>query len=462
MKRLPDGMLWGILVLLMVLVGLGGVILGALLAPRGEDGRPSVVIAAVYIENYGGSQATDSTTGNMPPVVGAISTPVPSTDEPAGSDDPVESAPVLTFEPTAIAELPDAAIVPSTSLAATSAAPAATQRPSNPGSSARTNPTATTRPSTGGVVQTAIPTRTSTPTWAPTPTFATRTPTATRPPTNTPAPGQPTATLAPDTPTPTATATPTLTPTATVSTEPPVVEEIPADPLLRINYFREKAGVGTILFDATLSDGAQKHAEYMTSHRTISEAELSTDPMYTPEGDEAAHNSNLWYGGGFGIWTPASAIDHWMRSPYHRIWVLYPQTTQMGWGYSEDMGNRSTAAVLRVFGGWDQSIPFTEPIRYPAPNQTTIPATRFGVSLQFPIYTANPTVTSATWVDAGGNAVAFRRIDPSNDAYMRYYGNTVFLLPDAVLAPLTTYTVRIVGSYNSQPFDLQWSFSTGE
>jgi hypothetical protein len=44
---------------------------------------------------------------------------------------------------------------------------------------------------------------------------------------------------------------------------------------------------------------------------------------------------------------------------------------------------------------------------------------------------------------------------------MRDYGNTIFLLPDSKLAPWTTYTVRVIGSYGGQPFDIEWTFTTG-
>jgi uncharacterized protein YkwD len=296
-------------------------------------------------------------------------------------------------------------------------------------------------------------------------------------PTRTQTPPKPTATPKPnqdddDTPTPTPTLTPTNTPTDTPTptetldpavppTETPESTEPPEDPIERINYYRSRAGVPPVVDDPDMNYGALKHAEYMAANRGVYDFEDPSNDYYTPEGSQAARLSNLWYGAGVGFWTPAEPIDNWMKSPVHRLWLIYPKAERIGFAFVEDSANGATAAVGQVFGGWNSSLPFDEPLKYPASGQNDVPAERFGVSLQFPVYTANPTFTSVTWVSEDDAAVGFNQIDPSNTEYMRNYGNALFLMPVDALAAWTTFTVHVKGSYGGEPFDIEWSFTTG-
>lgn|SRR5574341_126082 len=268
-----------------------------------------------------------------------------------------------------------------------------------------------------------------------------------------------------DQPTDEPTDTPTDTPTEVPTTPPPPSLVLPEDPLERVNAYRTLAGVGLITENLDMSLGALKHAEYMVGNRRLTYFEDPSNPLYSPEGAAAATESNLWFGNGIGLWQPWEPIDEWMMSPFHRLWILYPQAAEMGYGFHEGespiLNGGGSAAALQVFGGWDSSIPFLSPLKYPADGQEDIPPLRYGVSLQFPVYTANPTFSLVTWEDEDGNAVAFRQFDPATHTYMRDYGNAIFLLPNSNLAASTTYTVHMVGVYNSKAFDLEWSFTTG-
>jgi uncharacterized protein YkwD len=287
----------------------------------------------------------------------------------------------------------------------------------------------------------------------------TKTPDTTTPDTTTPD------TTTPDTTTPDTTTPETTTPETPVTptTPPPPSLALPEDPIERVNAYRTLAGVSLIAEDAAFSDGAQKHALYMAANRILVYTEDPAKLYYTVEGYDAASQSNLWFGNGVGMWEPWAPIDAWMESPFHRLWILHPQAAWMGYGFAEDDSGRggATAAALRVFGGWDTDIPYSLPLKYPADNQEDIPPTRYGVSLQFPPFTSNPTFTSVSWVDEGGNPVAYESFDPESSPYMRDYGNAIFLYPDDNLAPGTTYTVHMQGSYNGETFDIEWSFTTG-
>jgi len=432
--KVPDDrVLWGILVfLLIVIIFAGGAIFGLILGGQGRRaGQPLFGEAVLAPSN--------------PSAEGGDQLPIPP-DPGEPNIDTSGLAPGETALPPAGDVSGPQPADPGNTAAEGASAAAANTTPTSPLQQFASAPTATSRP-------------TATPRQSATPVPSTSTPSnGGSSPTDTPdtpdAPDDPT-----DTPTATATATtagPASDPTATPELPPP-----PGEALERVNFFRTVAGVSPVSEDAGMSDGSQKHAAYMAAHRRISNSEDPADPLYTDEGTRAAQRGNLWLGSGVGSWAPANPIDDWMQSPYHRLWILYPQAERMGFGIVEDASTRTTGAVLEVFGGWNASLTFPVPLLYPAPSQTGVPATRFGVSLQFPVYTSNPTFTDAAWGDQNGFAVPFRRINPETDAYMRDYGNTIFLLPDSKLAPWTTYTVRVQGTYDSQSFDLEWTFTTG-
>lgn len=435
-----------IVLLLIALVFLMGITLGVLL---GRGGTASNVPAMSESQEDEGSQVGE------PPVL-----PTPPEGGPASTSEVAEVPGAQPAQTGTVAPTADAtAAVESASMSETSTAtveavapevtqtlppptpmPTSTRRPTSTPTvtpTARVTPTFTPTSTRAPTVTGIVPTATATRAWTPTPTLT------------------PTITL---TPTETLTPTVTLTPTETSTPPPPP----PEDPIERVNYYRALAGVPLITADAVMNDGSQKHAVYMAAHRQLSSSEDSADPLYTPEGDRAAQRGNLWYGNGIGLWMPADAVDSWMNSPYHRLWVLYPQAERFGFGFTEDTTTLATAAVLEVFGAWNRNLPFDAPLKYPASGQAGVPARRFGVSLQFPVYTSTPTFTAVTWTDQDGRAVTYDQFDPSTDEYMRLYGNAIFLRPISALSPWTTYIVRIRGSYNGQPFDIAWSFTTGE
>jgi uncharacterized protein YkwD len=104
---------------------------------------------------------------------------------------------------------------------------------------------------------------------------------------------------------------------------------------LRINYFRAMAGVpANVAFSDVYNRKAQQAALMMSVNGEVNHTPPSTWECFTEEGDEAAQNSNLFYGY-FG-W---DAITGYVRDPGignyaagHRRWVLFPQTQYMGTG----------------------------------------------------------------------------------------------------------------------------------
>lgn len=105
--------------------------------------------------------------------------------------------------------------------------------------------------------------------------------------------------------------------------------------LVRVNFFREMAGVPSdITFNSVYNDKAQQAALMMSRRGQLSHYPDQTWACHTADGEEAASVSNLsirTYG-----W---EAIDGQMRDNGtfngvvgHRRWILYPQTLEMGTG----------------------------------------------------------------------------------------------------------------------------------
>jgi hypothetical protein len=119
----------------------------------------------------------------------------------------------------------------------------------------------------------------------------------------------------------------------------------------RINFYRAMAGVPADITVAEVeSNKAQQAAMMMSAANALSHHPDTSWPNYTPEGAEAAANSNLHLGS-----RGPSAITGYMRDQGsnnaavgHRRWILYPQTRTMGTGDVDGNGKYGGANALWV------------------------------------------------------------------------------------------------------------------
>jgi len=129
-------------------------------------------------------------------------------------------------------------------------------------------------------------------------------------------------------------------------------ERLRSETLLRISFYRAMAGVPSeITEDAEMSRRAQAAALMMSA-----EGELTHNPdtdfaCYSPDGQRAAANSNLYLGR-----TGPSAIDGYVEDPGsanidvgHRSTVLHPPTRFMGVGHVAGVDGRYPSNALWVF-----------------------------------------------------------------------------------------------------------------
>ncbi|MFV9505178.1 MAG: CAP domain-containing protein [Oscillochloridaceae bacterium umkhey_bin13] len=227
-----------------------------------------------------------------------------------------------------------------------------------------------------------------------------------------------------------------------------------------VNDYRVKAGVSPVTEHATYNANCFEHARYMAENNHLTHNQNPELPWASPAGAMCAGKGNAWLGSSFSqpIWTVRDSIDGWMASPGHRLWLLYPTTPTFGYGFYTAANNRAGAAldVLsaanmghdEAYTGW--------PIRYPAPNQTNIPAKVYPITLNWRYFGATPTVTSVNLQTASGVAIAHTITTALSAGH-----KGIQITPTQSLPPATTINVQVTGSYNGQAFSFSWQFTTG-
>lgn len=139
-----------------------------------------------------------------------------------------------------------------------------------------------------------------------------------------------------------------------------------------LNFYRATARLAPVTENAAWSDGDRKHAIYIVKNGAFRHGEDPDNAFYTPEGQTAAQQSNLFNSSNMDD-TDWRAIDTWMQCPFHAVGVLDPRLVQVGYGsYRETQGYLSTAAALNVIAGINHTVQATYPIFWPGAG-TTIP-----------------------------------------------------------------------------------------
>lgn len=149
------------------------------------------------------------------------------------------------------------------------------------------------------------------------------------------------------------------------------------DWLSYLNWLRAIASLPPLTENATWSAGCLNHSIYTVRNDEISHSEDPSRAWYTPEGDEAAQNSNVAVSSSTN-YSAKDAMDRWMVGPFHGIAMIDPQLQQVGFGlHTEADGGWQGAATLDVLRGRG-SIPesVTFPVLFPG-NGKEMPYTRF-------------------------------------------------------------------------------------
>jgi hypothetical protein len=227
-----------------------------------------------------------------------------------------------------------------------------------------------------------------------------------------------------------------------------------------VNYYRAIAGVPSVTDDATLNDNCFQHARYMAENNDLTHDQKPDLPWASDAGQICAQKGNAWLGGAFSspIWEPSDSIEGWMSSVGHRLWLLYPTTPTFGYGFYSASDNRAGAALDVLsratfdddsYSGW--------PIRYPVPNQISIPATNYAITLNWPYFEERPTISSTSLTTEDGSTISHQA-----DTKLSAGHKGIQILPKEELPDNTIFIVTITGSYNGTSFSYSWKFSTGD
>ena len=244
------------------------------------------------------------------------------------------------------------------------------------------------------------------------------------------------------------------------------------DMLLLTNQFRYAIGSPTVPADPRLTQAAQNHANYNSANGILGHFETAGLPYYTgysardrliAQGWTTSFVSEVATGG-----SELGGVRQLWDAPYHRLGLMHPNATTIGWGHSELNGRQSNVGdIVYNFG-----IRPVEFVRSPANMQTNIPTSWSGQESPSPV----PSGTSGPYgypimvVYSAGQNVQFRAAEvygpngirlPFYVAPQQFEYDYQVIVPQRPLATNTTYHVRFDITVAGTWLTNEWDFSTG-
>ncbi|MGD8863899.1 MAG: hypothetical protein PVI30_28045, partial [Myxococcales bacterium] len=252
-----------------------------------------------------------------------------------------------------------------------------------------------------------------------------------------------------------------------------------------LNELRLASGAGCINMVPELNASAQAHCDYLAVNdgdpicrASSSHTEVPGCPGFTGEHVQArqvaaGYPQQLAYTEVFLSYgdDPARAIPGWLVTPFHRIPMLDPWTTDMGWGGGPNCD-------LINFGRGTEAVADDRISIFPHDGQVDVPTSFNGLEAPMPpppsggfpssypvsIYAQGMNITEHV-LTKDGDDTPIEHLWLDEDApevgSLRSYFDTTALLYGAPFEPLTTYRVRIAGTYAGGALDLEWTFTTG-
>ncbi len=276
--------------------------------------------------------------------------------------------------------------------------------------------------------------------------------------------------------------------------EPPSVDTCPDPPLDAtanaieawriVNEYRLAAGAGCMNLVNELSASAQAHCDYMAANRgdascdAGAHGEVPGCPGFTGRDVQsreiaAGYPQRLAYtevATTYGD-NPTLAVPSWIDTVWHRIPLIDPWTTDMGWGGGPncdviDIGRGTNSVpddtivvcpydgqvdVPPAFSGWEGPAPPPPPGGWPSAYPINIYAQRISVTEHVVMKDDDGIPLDHLWLDINSPEVGGLR---------GYFGNTAFLY-GAPFELNTKYRARISGTYAAGAFTKEWTFTTG-
>ena len=247
-----------------------------------------------------------------------------------------------------------------------------------------------------------------------------------------------------------------------------------ADDMLSLtNQMRYAIGAPALGADSRVVAAAQNHANYNSANNILGHFETAGLPYYTgysardrvgAMGWSTSFVSEVATGGS----DPLAGVRQLWDAPYHRLGLMHPSASTMGWGFSTIGGRGSTVGDI-VYNFGLRPVDF---VRSPAHNQTNIPTSWSGNESPNPLPAgaARPVGYPIMVVYSGGRSVVMRGAEvvaPGGVRLPIYYVPQQFeydyqvIIPQRPLAPNTTYHVRFDITVAGTWLTNEWDFSTG-
>jgi len=244
------------------------------------------------------------------------------------------------------------------------------------------------------------------------------------------------------------------------------------DMLSLTNQLRYAIGSPTVPSDPRLVQAAQNHANYSSANGVGGHYETAGRPYYTgyaprdrliAQGWTTSFVSEVATGG-----SELGGVRQLWDAPYHRLGLMHPNATTIGWGHSELNGRQSNVGDIV----YDFGIRPVEFVRSPAHMQTNIATSWSGQESPSPV----PSGTSGPYgypimvVYSAGQSVQFRAAElvaPNGTRLPFYVAPQQFeydyqvIIPQRPLATNTTYHVRFDITVAGNWLTNEWDFSTG-
>jgi len=247
-----------------------------------------------------------------------------------------------------------------------------------------------------------------------------------------------------------------------------------ADDMLSLtNQMRAAIGAPTLTADARVVRAAQNHANYNSANNILGHFETAGLPYYTgysardrvaAMGWSTSFVSEVATGGS----DPLAGVRQLWDAPYHRLGLMHPSASTMGWGFSTVGGRGSVVGDIAYNFGL-RPVDF---VRSPAHNQTNIPTSWSGNESPNPLPAgaARPVGYPIMVVYSGGQSVVMRGaalVAPGGVQVPIYIAPQQFeydyqvIVPQRPLAANTTYHVRLDLTVAGTWLTNEWDFSTG-
>ena len=245
------------------------------------------------------------------------------------------------------------------------------------------------------------------------------------------------------------------------------------DMMALANQMRSAIGAPLLSADSRVVAAAQNHANYNSANNTSGHFETAGRPYYTgysardrvaAMGWSTSFVSEVATGGSNAL----SGVRQLWDAPYHRLGMMHPSASSMGWGHS-DLNGRGTTVGNITYNFGLRSVEF---VRSPAHGQTNIPTTWSGNESPSPLPAGAPKPVGypIMFVYSGGQTVELRAaqlIAPGGAQVPIYIAPQQFeydyhvIIPQRPLATNTTYHVRFDITVAGRWLTNEWDFSTG-